>query len=290
MSVADQYFKKEANELLTNGFNDKDYPVRPVWIDYDAEGNEVHTPAHTIKVFGALRRYDLSKEFPILTLRTQPFKTAVKEVIWMWCKKSNVTAELGAHIWDAWTLPDGTIGKTYGYQLAQKYDLPEGDSLDQVEALIYNLKHNPMNRRMIVTMWNPRDLKEMNKTLMPCVYETIWDVADGRLNCTLIQRSGDTLAAAASGGFDTIEYALLVHMIAQVCGLKVGYLNHYVNNLHIYDRHIDAIKEVLQNPEYDAPTFWINPDIKNLEDFTIDDFRLDNYKSTKYEGKIPVAV
>lgn len=290
MSIADKYFKKEANELLINGFNDKDYPVRPVWIDYDAEGNEVRTPAHTIKVFGALRRYDLSKEFPILTLRTQPFKTAVKEVIWMWCKKSNITAELGAHIWDAWTLSDGTIGKTYGYQLAQKYDLPEGDNLDQVEALIYNLKHNPMNRRMIVTMWNPRDLKEMNKTLMPCVYETIWDVADGRLNCTLIQRSGDTLAAAASGGFDTIEYALLVHMIAQVCGLKVGYLNHYVNNLHIYDRHIDAIKEVLQNPEYDAPTFWINPNIKNLEDFTIDDFRLDNYKSTKYEGKIPVAV
>lgn len=289
MSIADKYFKEEVNRLLTEGFNDEDYPVRPVWID-QVDGREVRTPAHTIKVFGAMRQYDLSKEFPILTLRSQPFKTAVKEVLWMWGKKSNITAELGAHIWDAWTLEDGTIGKTYGYQLAQKYDLPEGDNMDQVEALIYNLKHNPMNRRMIVTMWNPRDLKDMNKTLMPCVYETIWDVAAGRLNCTLIQRSGDTLAAAASGGFDTIEYAILVHMIAQVCGLKPGMLNHYVNNLHIYDRHIEAIKEVMQNPEYPAPKFWMNPDIKTLEDFIIDDFKLIDYQSTKYAGNIPVAV
>lgn len=285
MGIADKYFREEVEDIITKGFNDKDYPVRPVWVNDDGST----TPAHTIKKFGALRSYDLSKEFPILTLRTQPFKTAVKEVIWMWCKKSNVVAELDAHIWDSWTLEDGTIGKTYSYQLAQKYDLPEG-YMDQVEALIYNLKNNPMNRRMIVTMWNPSDLKEMNKTLMPCVYETIWDVTDGRLNCTLIQRSGDVAAAAASGGFDTIEYALLVHMIAQVCGLKPGILNHYVNNLHIYDRHIEIMKEVLNNPEYDAPTLWINPEVKNLEDFTVDDFKLIDYKSTKYQGKIPVAV
>lgn len=286
MSIADKYFIDEINEILTNGFNDQDYKVRPVWQNEDG----TTTPAHTIKMFGAVRRYDLSKEFPILTLRTQPFKTAVKEVIWMWGKKSNVTAELGAKIWDAWTLPDGTIGKTYGYQLGQKYDLPEGDNMDQVEALIYNLKNNPMNRRMIVTMWQPRDLKEMNKTLMPCVYETLWDVADGKLNCMLVQRSGDTLAAAASGGFDTIEYALLVHMIAQVCGYKPGTLIHYVNNLHIYDRHIEACKEILKNPIYPAPTLWINPEVKRLEDFTVDDFKLIDYQSTKYEGKIPVAV
>ena len=130
----------------------------------------------------------------------------------------------------------------------------------------------------------------MNKTLMPCVYETMLDVSDGRLNCTLIQRSGDTLAAASSGGFDTIEYALLVHMIAQVTGLKPGILNHYVNNLHIYDRHIEACKKILENPEYDAPTLWINPNVKNLEDFTVDDFKLIDYKSTKLEEKIPVAV
>ncbi len=283
MSLADKYFKDEVNKLLTEGFNDENYEVRPVWINDDGTTE----PAHTIKTFGALRSYDLSKEFPILTLRTQPFKTAVKEVIWMWVKKSNNIKDLDAHIWDAWADEDGSIGKTYSYQLAQKYDLPEG-YMDQIDALIYNLKNNPMNRRMIVTMWNPKDLKEMN--LAPCCYETIWDVADGKLNCTLIQRSGDTAAAAASGGFDTIEYAILVHMIAQVCGLRPGILNHYVNNLHIYDRHIPIMQEVLNNPEYDAPEFWINPEVKNFYDFTIDDFKLLDYKSTKYAGKIPVAV
>lgn len=283
MAVADKYFKEEINKILTEGFNDKDYEVRPVWINENGSTE----PAHTIKTFGVLRSYDLSKEFPILTLRTQPFKTAVKEVIWMWVKKSNNIKDLDAHIWDAWADEDGSIGKTYSYQLAQKYNLPEG-YMDQVDALIYNLKNNPMNRRMIVTMWNPKDLKEMN--LAPCCYETIWDVTDGRLNCTLIQRSGDTAAAAASGGFDTIEYAILVHMIAQVCGLKPGILNHYINNLHIYDRHIPIMQEVLNNPEYEAPEFWINPEVKNFYDFTVDDFKLINYKSTKYQGKIPVAV
>lgn len=283
MALADKYFKEEVNKLLTEGFNDKDYEVRPKWINEDGSTES----AHTIKTFGVLRSYDLSKEFPILTLRTQPFKTAVKEVIWMWVKKSNNIKDLDAHIWDAWADKDGSIGKTYSYQLAQKYNLPEG-YMDQVDALIYNLKNNPMNRRMIVTMWNPKDLKEMS--LAPCCYETIWDVTDGRLNCTLIQRSGDTAAAAASGGFDTIEYAILVHMIAQVCGLKPGILNHYVNNLHIYDRHIPIMQEVLNNPEYEAPEFWINPEVKNFYDFTVDDFKLINYKSTKYQGKIPVAV
>ena len=283
MGIADKYFKDEVNELLTNGFNDKDFSVRPVWVNEDGTTE----PAHTIKTFGVLRSYDLSKEFPILTLRTQPFKTAVKEVIWMWVKKSNNIKDLDAHIWDAWADEDGSIGKTYSYQLAQKYNLPEG-YMDQVDALIYNIKNNPMNRRMIVTMWNPKDLKEMN--LAPCCYETIWDVTDGKLNCTLIQRSGDTAAAAASGGFDTIEYAILVHMIAQVCGLQPGILNHYVNNLHIYDRHIPIMQEVLNNPEYDAPKFWINPEVKDFYDFTVDDFKLIDYKSTKYAGKIPVAV
>ena len=162
MSVADKYFKEEVDKLLTEGFNDKDFKVRPVWPD--------GTPAHTIKTFCAVRRYDLSKEFPILTLRKQPFKTAVKEVLWMWQKKSNNINDLHAHIWDAWADEDGSIGKTYGYQLAQKYDLPEGH-MDQVDALIYNLKNNPMNRRIITTMWNPKDLKDMN--LAPCVFMTM---------------------------------------------------------------------------------------------------------------------
>jgi thymidylate synthase len=162
----------------------------------------------------------------------------------MWQKKSNVVNELGksASIWRAWEGEDGTIGKTYGYQLGKKAKYSYGE-LDQVDNLIYLLKNKPMDRRMITTMWCPEDLNEMN--LPPCVYETLWDVSDGKLNCTVIQRSGDLLAAAASGGWDTIQYALLVHMLAQVCGYQPGTLVHIVNNLHIYDRHMDLVKEVI---------------------------------------------
>jgi len=279
MALADKYFIEEAAELLVNGFNDKDYPVRPKWPD--------GTPAHTIKMHCAVRRYDLSKEFPILTLRKQAFKTAVKEILWIWQKKSNNINDLGAHIWDEWADETGSIGKAYGYQLAEQFDFPEG-KMNQVELLIKNLKENPMNRRMIVTLWNNSELKDMH--LAPCCYETIWDVADGKLNCTLIQRSGDLLAAAASGGFNTIEYALLVHMLAQVCGYKVGTLVHIVNNLHIYDRHVEAVKEILQNEIYEAPSLWINPEVKNFEDFTADDFKLIEYSATKLEKTIEIAV
>lgn len=280
MSQADQYFIQEAIELLTNGFNDEDYQVRPKWPD--------GTPAHTIKTHCVVRRYDLSKEFPALTLRTQAFKGVVRELLWMWQKKSNVVDELGksAAIWKAWERPDGTIGKTYGYQLGQVHHYEYGD-FDQVDNLIYLLKNKPMDRRMIVTMWNPADLHDM--ALPPCVYESLWYVADGKLNCTLIQRSGDLLAAAASGGWDTMEYAILVHMLAQVCGYQVGELVHIVDNLHIYDRHTDAVRECLGNPEYPAPKLWINPEVKDFYAFTEDDFRLDNYQSTKLSTKFEVA-
>ena len=280
MSLADKYFIEEINNILTTGFNDQDFPVRPVWSD--------GIPAHTIKTFCAVRRYDLSKEFPALTLRTQAFKGVVRELLWMWQKKSNVVNDLGksASIWRAWERPDGTIGKTYGYQLGVKHKYEYGE-LDQVDNLIYLLKNKPMDRRMIVTMWNPEDLHDM--ALPPCVYESIWDVTDGKLNCTLIQRSGDVLAAAASGGWDTMEYAILVHMLAQVCGYKVGTLVHIVNNLHIYDRHVEVVKRVLENPEYDAPVLKINPNITDFYDFTEADFSLENYKSTKSE-KFEVAI
>ena len=280
MSQADKYFIEEAIHLLTKGFNDKDYPVRPKWPD--------GTPAHTIKTHCVVRRYDLSKEFPALTLRTQAFKGVVRELLWMWQKKSNVVDELGksAIIWKAWERPDGTIGKTYGYQLGQVHHYEYGD-FDQVDNLIYLLKNKPMDRRMIVTMWNPADLHDM--ALPPCVYESLWYVADGKLNCTLIQRSGDLLAAAASGGWDTMEYAILVHMLAQVCGYQVGELVHIVDNLHIYDRHTDAVRECLGNPEYPAPKLWINPKVKDFYAFTEDDFRLDNYQSTKLSTKFEVA-
>lgn len=281
MSVADKYFKEEVNKLLKEGFNDENYPVRPYWPD--------GAPAHTIKIHCAVRRYDLSKEFPALTLRTQAFKGVVRELLWMWQKKSNVVNDLGksAAIWRAWERPDGTIGKTYGYQLGIKHHYEYGD-FDQVDNLIYLLKNKPMDRRMIVTMWNPEDLHDM--ALPPCVYESLWYVADGKLNCTLIQRSGDLLAAAASGGWDTMEYAILTHMLAQVCGYKVGELVHIIDNLHIYDRHVDAIKNIMDNPEYDAPTLWINPEVKDFYEFKEEDFRLDNYQSTKLSTKFDVAV
>ena len=280
MSVADRYFKEEIKDILENGFSDEAYEVRPKWPD--------GTPAHTIKAFCKVREYDLSKEFPALTLRTQAFKGVVRELLWMWQKKSNVVDELGksAMIWRAWERPDGTIGKTYGYQLGVKHHYEYGD-FDQVDNLLYLLKNRPMDRRMIVTMWNPADLNDM--ALPPCVYESLWDVADGKLNCTLIQRSGDVLAAAASGGWDTMEYAILVHMIAQVVGLKPGKLTHIVHNLHIYDRHIEAVKEVLGNPEYPAPVLWINPEVKDFYEFKEEDFRLDDYQSTKLQGKFEVA-
>ena len=280
MSLADKYFKEEVNQILTTGFNDEQYEVRPKWPD--------GVPAHTIKTFCAVRRYDLSKEFPVLTLRTQMFKGVVRELLWMWQKKSNVVDELGksASIWRAWEDENGTIGKTYGYQLGKVSDYGYG-KFDQVDNLIYLLKNKPMDRRMITTMWCPQDLHEMN--LPPCVYETLWDVKDGKLNCLVIQRSGDLLAAAASGGWDTMQYAILTHMLAQVCGYEVGELVHIVNNLHIYDRHVDAVKEVMNNPEYPAPKLWINPEVKDFYDFTEDDFELVDYQSTKLTKKFEVA-
>ena len=280
MSLADRYFKDEVNTILTSGFNDENYEVRPKWPD--------GTPAHTIKTFCAVRRYDLSKEFPVLTLRTQAFKGVVRELLWMWQKKSNIVDELGksAAIWRAWEDDKGTIGKTYGYQLGKTAMYSYGE-LDQVDNLIYLLKNKPMDRRMITTMWCPEDLHEMN--LPPCVYETLWDVTNGKLNCTVIQRSGDMLAAAASGGWDTMQYAILTHILAQVCGYEVGELVHIVNNLHIYDRHVEAVKEVMNNPEYPAPKLWINPEVKSFYDFTEEDFELIDYQSTKLTSKFEVA-
>jgi thymidylate synthase len=280
MALADKYFKEEVTTILTSGFNDENYEVRPKWPD--------GTPAHTIKTFCAVRRYDLSKEFPVLTLRTQAFKGVVRELLWMWQKKSNIVDELGksAAIWRAWEDDKGTIGKTYGYQLGKTATYSYGE-LDQVDNLIYLLKNKPMDRRMITTMWCPEDLHEMN--LPPCVYETLWDVSNGKLNCTVIQRSGDMLAAAASGGWDTMQYAILTHMLAQVCGYEVGELVHIVNNLHIYDRHVEAVKEVMNNPEYPAPKLWINPEVKSFYDFTEEDFELIDYQSTKLTSKFEVA-
>lgn len=278
MSLADKYFIDAANTIIDQGISDNNYKVRPIWPD--------GTPAHTKKTFCYVCRYDLSKEFPILTLRKIGIKSIMKELLWIWQKKSNNINELDLHIWDAWADSNGSIGKTYGYQLGKKYQFNEG-FYDQVDHLLYSLKNNPMDRRMIVTMWCPEDLHAMN--LAPCVYESLWDVADNKLNMTLIQRSGDMLAAAAPGSWDCAQYALLQCLIAQVTGYKPGEFVHIINNLHIYDRHEEIIKSMLANKQYEAPKLWINPDIKDFYDFTVDDIKLIDYQATKLETKFEVA-
>ena len=280
MSSADTYFRQEAERLLTEGFSDRDYEVRPKWPD--------GTPAHTVKVDFAVRTYDLEKEFPILTLRKQAFKGVVREMLWVFQKKSNIVDELGrsAGIWRAWEREDGTIGKTYGYQLSVKHQYDYG-TLDQVDNLLYLLKNRPMDRRMILDLWNPEDMHDM--ALPPCVFLYMFQVVDGRLDMTVIQRSGDLLAAASSGGWDTVEAALLQSAVAQVTGYRPGMLHHVVHNLHIYDRHIPLVKRVLENPEYPAPKLWINPEVKDFYDFTEDDFKLIDYEATKLEDRFEVA-
>lgn len=278
MSIADKYFKEAANKIIQEGTSDVAFSVRAKWPDGQ--------PAHTKKIFSYIARYDLQKEFPILTLRKQNFKSCVKEILWMWQKKSNVVAELGANFWNAWKQEDGTIGKSYGYQLSKKYNFKEG-YMDQVDLLLYKLKYNKTDRRMIVSLWSNEDLKDM--ALAPCAFMTIWDVADNKLNLTLIQRSGDLLTAAGPGGFDVVEYAILQHMIAQVSGLEAGELVHHVVNLHIYDRHEQYLPEIMSNTEYSAPVFKINKNIKNFYDFTLNDFDLVDYQATPLSKKFEVA-
>ena len=275
MSYADKVFRANAEDILQNGIWDTDREVRPRWLD--------GTPAHTIKKFCIVNRYDLSKEFPIITLRKQGFKNAVDEILWIWQKKSNKIADLHSHIWDSWAGEDGTIGKAYGYQLGVKNIYKEGE-FDQVDRVLYDLKHNPASRIM-TNIYNFADLHEMN--LYPCAYSMTFNVTGDRLNGILNQRSNDM---AVANGWNVMQYAVLLHMFAQVSGLKVGELVHVIADAHIYDRHIESVKDMLKNPEYPAPKFVMNPDIKNFYDFTVDDFRLEGYEATPLKQRLEVAV
>lgn len=276
MSYADKVFRANAEDILQNGIWDTDREVRPRWLD--------GTPAHTIKKFCIVNRYDLSKEFPIITLRKQGFKNAVDEILWIWQKKSNKIADLHSHIWDSWAGEDGTIGKAYGYQLGVKNIYKEGE-FDQVDRVLYDLKHNPASRRIMTNIYNFADLNEMN--LYPCAYSMTFNVTGDRLNGILNQRSNDM---AVANGWNVMQYAVLLHMFAQVSGLKVGELVHVIADAHIYDRHIESVKDMLKNPEYPAPKFVMNPDIKNFYDFTVDDFRLEGYEATPLKQRLEVAV
>lgn len=276
MSIADQIFINTCRDILDNGMSDEGLPVRPKWLD--------GTPAHTIKKFCIVNRYDLSKEFPIITLRRTAFKSAIDEILWIWQKKSNNVHDLNSHIWDSWADEQGSIGKAYGYQLGIKHTYPEGE-FDQVDRVLFDLKNNPQSRRILTNIYNFQDLHEMN--LYPCAYSMTFNVTGNKLNGILNQRSQDTLTA---NNWNVVQYAVLLHMFAQVSGLEVGEFVHVISDAHIYDRHVPIVEEILKNPQYPAPTFKMNKDVKNFYDFTVDDFELENYQYTKLDKKIEVAV
>ena len=276
MSRADQLFIQNCREILTDGVWDTGQEVRPKWED--------GTPAHTIKKFGLVNRYRLSEEFPILTIRRTYWKTAVDELLWIWQKKSNNIHDLPAHIWDEWADETGSIGKAYGYQLGIKNQYPEGE-FDQVDRVLYDLKHHPASRRILTNLYNFADLHEMR--LYPCAYSVTFNVSDGTLNAILNQRSQDMLAA---NNWNVVQYAVLVHMIAQVSGLKAGEMVHVIADAHIYDRHVPLVEKLLRAKPSAAPEFHIDPSVTNFYAFTRDSFSVEGYTPAPFEDKIPIAV
>jgi len=276
MSKADRIFVENIKDILANGFSDKDLEVRPHWED--------GTPAHTIKKFGIVNRYDLREEFPVITVRKTYFKSAVDELLWIWQKKSNRVSELRTHVWDSWADENGTIGKAYGYQLGVKHKYKEGE-FDQVDRVLYDLKHNPQSRRILTNIYNHADLHAMG--LYPCAYSMTFNVSGNTLNAILNQRSQDMLTA---NNWNVVQYATLVYMMARVSGLEAGEFVHVIADAHIYDRHIPLAQEIIENPQYDAPQFWMNPEIKDFYAFTVDDFKLRNYQCCDKKYDIPVAI
>lgn len=276
MSLADKTFIDNMQDIIQNGFWDTDLDVRPKWED--------GTPAHTVKKFGIVNRYDLRKEFPILTLRKQNLRAAIDEILWIWQKKSNNVHDLNSHIWDSWADEEGSIGKAYGYQLAQKHVYKEG-VFDQVDRVLFDLKNNPQSRRIMTNIYNFADLHEMN--LYPCAYSMTFNVTGKTLNGILNQRSNDMLVA---NNWNVIQYSVLLMMFAQVSGLEAGELVHVIADAHIYDRHVPVVEKVLQNPVYDAPKLLMNPDVKNFYDFTVDDFELVDYNYSLLGQRLPVAI
>lgn len=275
MSLADEIFVANMKEIKENGFWDTDLPVRPRWSD--------GAPAHTVKKFGLVNRYDLQKEFPILTIRRTAFKSCVHELLWIWQKKSNNINDLKPHIWDQWADENGSIGKAYGYQLGVKHHYKEGD-FDQVDRVIYDLKHNPSSRRILTNIYNFQDLHEMN--LYPCAYSMTFNVSGDTLNGILNQRSNDMLTA---NNWNVVQYAVLLMMFAQVSGLRAGELVHVIADAHVYDRHLPIVDEIIGLERYPAPKIEIDTSVKNFYDFTVDSFRLVDYKCNEKKYVIPVA-
>ena len=282
MSLADVTFINMCKDVIENGTSTEGEKVRPVWED--------GTPAYTIKRFGVVNRYDLRKEFPALTLRRTALKSAMDEILWIWQKKSNDIHDLHSHIWDSWADENGSIGKAYGYQLQVKHQYKEG-MMDQVDRVLYDLKHNPYSRRIMTNIYNHEDLHEMN--LYPCAYSMTFNVTKNEetgnlvLNGILNQRSQDVLTA---NNWNVCQYALLLMMVAQVNDMEVGEFIHVIADAHIYDKHVPLIEELITREQHPAPKLWINPEIKNFYDFTVDDLKLEDYVTGPQIKNIPVAV
>ena len=276
MSLADKIFIQNCKDILENGYWDTDLDVRPKWED--------GTPAHTVKKFGIVNRYDLNEEFPILTIRRTYYKSSIDELLWIWQKKSSNVHDFKSKIWDAWADETGSIGKAYGYQLGVRHKYKEGE-FDQVDRVLYDLKNNPQSRRIMTNIYNHADLHEMN--LYPCAYSMTFNVSGDTLNGILNQRSQDMLTA---NNWNVVQYSILLKMFAQVSGLKAGTLMHVIADAHIYDRHIPILEKIMQNPQYDAPTFKMNEDVKDFYDFKIEDFTFENYVCNELTDKIEVAI
>lgn len=282
MSLADNIFIDMCTDILDNGTSTEGEKVRPKWED--------GSYAYTIKKFGVINRYDLSKEFPIITLRRTALKSAIDELLWIWQKKSNNINDLNSKIWNSWADEEGSIGKAYGYQLGVKHKYKEGD-MDQVDRVIYDLKNNPYSRRIMTNLYVHQDLHGMN--LYPCAYSMTFNVTKSKtsdklvLNGILNQRSQDVLTA---NNWNVCQYAVLIHMLAQVSDMEVGEFIHVIADSHIYDKHIPIIKELIKRPTYEAPKLCINPEVKDFYEFTVDDFKLDNYEHGPQVKNIPVAI
>lgn len=275
MSYADEVFIQNCRDILENGLSDAEFDVRPRWED--------GTPAHTVRRFGLVNRYNLEEEFPLLTLRRTFYRSAIEEVLWIYQKKSNNVRELSTHIWDAWADENGSIGKAYGYQMSVKHKYPEGE-FDQVDKALYDLKHTPASRRILLNMYNHADLNEM--ALAPCAYSLTLNVGGGKLNAVLNQRSQDMLTAS---NWNVCQYAALVTMFAKASGLQPGELVHVIADAHIYDRHIDIVKRVIEREPFPAPKMTVE-DITDFYRFTKNSFTAENYRYHEFNDKIPVAI
>lgn len=282
MSKADQLFVRMCTDILEHGTTTEGEKVRPRWED--------GTPAYTIKNFGVTARYDLREEFPALTLRRTALKSAMDEILWIYQRKSNNIHDLHSHIWDEWADETGSIGKAYGYQIAQKSHYPEGD-FDQMDRVLFDLRENPYSRRIMTNLYTFADLSEMH--LYPCAYNAIYNVTQEpgaerpTLNMVLVQRSQDVLAA---NNWNVCQYAILLMMVAQVSGMEAGELVHMIADAHIYDRHVDVVRELISRPTYPAPTVRLNPEVTNFYDFTTDDLVVENYEHGPQVTDIPIAV